>query len=303
MIEVFISIAASELEKATVEAKVALVKEIMELTNSYSFLEKESSKRNKIAQRKGPSNDVLNKRNTESKENSHVSYHRLNQTGGHFFTTSSLHELLVSAINLYSDCYSNEPTASQNHSQSSCGKKMEQCLILISFALRACLHHLKSVATMRSGLSDDSFKTFFYGDVKKLGRPIMQLVWLLKSLPKLEKDSKKKEAKGKRNVESKGTQLFLALLCLKELFMVSLSKGQITEVIEDLLTLSTSELGEEDTLNAAEGINRQEQLIVDDQDLRNLHLFLDNKMKPLYCQLLMLSLPRESEVTLILSFV
>nr|CAD1833283.1 unnamed protein product [Ananas comosus var. bracteatus] len=173
---------------------------------------------------------------------------------------------------------------------------MIECLILISFALRACLHHLKSVATMRSGLSDDSFKTFFYGDVKKLGRPIMQLVWLLKSLPKLEKDSKKKEAKGKRNVESKGTQLFLALLCLKELFMVSLSKGQITEVIEDLLTLSTSELGEEDTLNAAEGINRQEQLIVDDQDLRNLHLFLDNKMKPLYCQLLMLSLPRESEV-------
>lgn len=300
IIEVLINVVASELEKAADEEKIVLEKEIMELVSSYDFLEKESiMTKQRSGNRKGSSRYVQDKVYSESKEYSHVSLQKLSQARRPFFATSNIHQLLVTALKSSNADYPDKHTASQNHSQSSSCKTWDQCLKLISFALKACLRHLQSINSMKTGSNGDPLKTLFHGDVERLGQPIMQLVWLLTSGPKLEKHLKKIEGKGKTNIENKGDQLLLSLLCLNELFKLNSSGVHFAESIEDMLNLKTPELHSETTIDTAQGIDNQQGSMLKDKSLRRLHLFLEKIIKPLYSELLSLSHFHESEVALI----
>ncbi|EHA8589521.1 Fanconi anemia group I protein [Cocos nucifera] len=296
IIEVFINVVASELEKAPDEEKIVLGKEIMELVSSYDFLEKESiTNKQRSGNRKGSSRCVQDKVNSESKEYSHVFLKKLSQARRRFFATSNIRELLATALKSSNADDPDKHTASQNHSQSSLIKTWDQCLKLISFALKACLHHLWSINSMKTGSSGDPLKTLFYGDVERLGQPIMQLVWLLKSGLKLEKHPKKIEGKGKTNIETKGDQLLVALLCLNELFKLNSSGVHFTELIEDMLNLITPVLDSETATDTAQGMDNEQGPMLKDKFLRRLHLFLEKIIKPLYSELLSLSHFHESE--------
>ncbi|XP_026659001.2 Fanconi anemia group I protein homolog isoform X2 [Phoenix dactylifera] len=291
------SLPSQELEKAADEEKIVLEKEIMELVSSYDFLEKESiMNKQRSGNRKGSSRYIQDKANSESKEYPHVSLQKLSQARRPFFATSNIHQLLVTALKSGNADYPDKHTASQNHSQSSSCKTWDQCLKLISFALKACLHHLQSISLMKTGSNNDPLKTLFHGDVKQLGQLIMQLVWLLKSGLKLEKDPKKIEGKRKTNIENKGDQLLLSLLCLNELFKLNSSGVHFAQLIEDMLILQAPELDSETTIDTAQGIDNGQGSMPEDKFLRRLHLFLEKIIKPLYSELLALSLFHESEV-------
>nr|XP_029120442.1 Fanconi anemia group I protein [Elaeis guineensis] len=297
IIEVFINVVASELEKAADEEKIVLEKEIMELVNSYDFLEIESiMNKQRSGNRKGSSRCVQDKVNSEFKKYSHVSLQKLSQAGRPFFATSNIHQLLVTALKSSNADDPDKHTASQNHSQSSLCKTWDQCLKLISFALKACLHHLQSINSMKTGSDGDPLKTLLHGDVERLGQPIMQLIWLLKSGLKLEKHPKKLEDKGKKNIENKGDQLLLSLLCLNELFKLNSSGVHFAELIEDMLNLITPVLDSETAMDTAQGIDNEQGSMLKDKFLRRLHLFLEKIIKPLYSELLALSHFPESEV-------
>lgn len=299
VIEVFINIAASELEKATAKDKANLEKEIIELVDSYCFVEKTTNLIRKGSGRKGTSRittqEIPPKTDTELKEHARVSLSKLSQTRGSFFSTSSIYQLLVTAVNLYTAVRFSD-RASQKHSQSSSCKKLEPSLKLMSFALKACLRHLKSVSAIESGLSGDPLNVLIYGDVKHLGQPLMQLVCLLMSGPKLEKDLKKKEAKGKKNVESNGDQLLLSLLCLNELFKLNSSRANIAGILEDLNSLATSEWDVEGRTDAAEGIHNGQDLLDNDPYAKSVQFFLEKKIMPLYAGCISVSFFQESEV-------
>lgn len=296
VIEVFVNIVASELEKAT--EKVNLEKEIIELVESYCLIEKKVELNRQVSGRKGPSKattqDIPTTSNSEPRVCSRASLSKLSQTRRSFFATSSIHQLLVIAANLYAAV---SDVASQNHSQSSCSKRLDQSLKLISFALKACLRHLKSISVMERGQSGDLLNVLIYGDVKHLAQPIMRLIWLLMSGPKLEKDPKNKESKGKKNVGSKQDQSVLSLLCLNELFKLNSSRAHLTEIVEELNSMSTSDWNLEGGTNAAEGTPKEQDLLENDPFVRSMHLFLEKKIKPLYARYISRSGFQESEVT------
>ncbi|PKA62238.1 hypothetical protein AXF42_Ash016030 [Apostasia shenzhenica] len=286
ILEVFINMAATDLTKATHIDEEVLEKELMWLVDSYDFVEKETGLNKQVSSsKKGSSKTSIqynfNKSDRELK---------LFLARGSFLSTTNICKLLVLAANSY---HANQES-SQSRSQSSLCKTMDQCFKLIMFALKICLRHLKSISCLRES-SDDPFKVLIYGDCKQLSIPILRIVWLLKSGSKVESDTKKKEAKGKRNLETKGDQLLLALLCLNELFSINPSEDHISELIEELVT--TSALGfEPGTVNAAEEINHEQAVMMDGLNIRRFKAYLDERIKPLYSELVSLNLFKEAEV-------
>ncbi|XP_058083253.1 uncharacterized protein LOC131231163 isoform X2 [Magnolia sinica] len=299
IVEVLLNAVATELEKATETEKVDLEKELLELINLYDSLQKvacNTKQGNGLA--KGSSRsitqDILEKSDQNTKEGPRATLLKLSQARSPFLSTSSIHQLLVTALKLYNVDASNTHTVSQNHSQSSSSSKTSfHCSKLIAFVLKACLHLLKSFPAMPN---DDPLKTLIYGDIKVLGCPLLQLVLLLKSSSKSGRDKKKKEAKGKKTLEDRGEQILQSLVCLHELLKISLHGPHWTGLIEDLVSASSFEHDLENGADACGDGDSGVATMVDDQHVRSMHLFLEKRIKPLLSELLDLSLHRESEV-------
>lgn len=299
VIEVFVNVVASELEKTPANNKDVLEREIIELVDSYCSVEKETELNKQGGGRKGGSKvttqDLPPKIDGETRDCPHASHLKQSQTRRSFFATSSIHQLLVTAMDSYKSIRSSE-VASQNNIQSSSCKKLDQCLKLISFALKVCLRHLKSISAMEGRANDDTLDALMYGDAKKLACPIMLLAWLLMLGPKVENDSKKKETKGKKNLDTKGDQSLLSLLCLNELFKINSSAVYMAEIVDDLNHLATSEWDLRDQTGAAEDVNYMQDLLEHDPYARSMHLFLEKKIKPLYARSISQSRFQECEV-------
>lgn len=298
ILEVLINIAATELEKAADHDVAVLEKEIMWLVDSYDYVEKELClNKQGSGIRKGTSKTIVQcKTDRELKDAPRTSQLKMFPVGGSLLATSSIHKLLILAVNSYNASSFTNQTTSLNHNQSSMCKTLDQCLKLISFALKVCFHHLKSFISIDGGSSGDPYKAIIYGDLKQLALPIMQLIWLLKSGTKAENNANKKEAKGKKKFENKGNELHQALLCLNELFRISPAKAYLTELIEVLDSLDVSELNLENTVEAADDMNPKQAVTVDDPYARRFHEFLDKRVKPLYSGLIALSLFQEAVV-------
>ncbi|XP_059632748.1 uncharacterized protein LOC132275304 [Cornus florida] len=289
IVEVVLNTVATELEKATDARKSDLEKELVALIDLYVSLEKETcTSRQGNGIRKGSqrnaSHNIMDNGNSG---NSKVSQDRVP-----FLATSCIYQLLQTAHKLYtSDCSSNV-AASQNHSQSSNTKKSTGYSKFISFVLNASLRHIKSFAVGK----DDPLNNLIYGDTKVLGPPLLKLVWLLKSGPKIETHQKKKEAKGKKDVEDRKEYIHLALTSLKELITISLRSVEQKGLIEDLLSFSTLENASRNAVDASLDDECELPSNADDQHTRSKELLIKRIIKPLLSELLELSFFHEAEI-------
>ncbi|PAN49744.1 hypothetical protein PAHAL_9G472400 [Panicum hallii] len=283
IIEVFVDFAASKLEKASDESKEMIEKEILELVDAHSGFERKTSNcREKIARRRGNAGDATDKHTNEPKENSNASLQKLREKRGKFLD-SSLYELSVMCVKQCdADSYNN---CSQRPSQA----KSNQSSYLISFVLKAFLELFKSLATKDSG----NFRIKLYESLKKLIQPIMQLIWrLLLDSNQENGGTKRNMAQGKKNIECKKDQLYLALACLKELLKPSVSGDHSSDIIEVIISSAPPII--EDMMEAGE-LDKNDTTMVEDRSTKNVHALL-KILKMLYARVLSQSLLRESEV-------
>ncbi|KAL6902181.1 hypothetical protein ACP4OV_005057 [Aristida adscensionis] len=279
IIEVFVDLAASKLEKATGESTEIIENEIMELVDVHSCFERKTSKsREKIA-RRGNSSDATDKHTSDPKENSNAFLQKLHEKRVRF-AYSSLYELAMMCVK---HCNAdNYDKCSQRPSQT----KLNQSSCLISFVLKACLEVFKSLA------AKEIMDTMKHEDVKKLLQPIMQLMWRLIPGSKQEHSGiKRNMTQGKKNTENKKGQLYLALTCLRELLKPSLSEVCSCDITEVLVSLAPPNI--EDMMDDGELLAMNAGTM--DPITRNVHLFL-NILKMLYSRVLSQSLLPESEV-------
>lgn len=287
IIEVVLNTIGTELEKGTEIKKADLEKEIIELADLHDSLDKDTCiSRQSTGVRRG------NLRTTPHDTPNVMDSGHPKLTHGQipYLASSSIYYLLQTTLKLCSTDCSKSVGASQNHSQSSLGNSSKYCPKVISLVLNACLRHLKSLPVMRK---DDPLKTLIYGNIKMLGPQLLKLIFLLKSVPKFVTDQKKKEAKGKKDVEDRREHLHLALICLKELIVVSSWSANLTGLLEDMASVYTLECPVSD--DECEAAAR-----IDDQHIRSKELFITKTLKPLFSELLALSFFAEVEVTALL---
>lgn len=277
---------ATELGKASDRNKLDLEKELIQFVELYYSLDKDTSfSRQSTATRRGntrtPAHDILNNMNS--------SHSKEMQGRISFFATSSIYQLLQMVLTLLDTDYSNNAEASQKHSQST--SKTSKCSSeFIYFLLNVSLSHIKSSLLLQN---EDPLKTLIYGEIKVLGSPLLKLIYLFTSGPKMVTDQKKKEAKGKKDV-GRREHLHLALICLKELITISCS-SDLTGLLEDLVSISIlQDAGLENECERAS--------TVEDPHIRSKELFILKTLKPLFSELLALSFFGEVEVTSICDF-
>ncbi|KAF6165439.1 hypothetical protein GIB67_017921 [Kingdonia uniflora] len=275
IIKALLNVVATQIEKAADTRKVDLEKELMELVNLHNSLEKNVSitKVSNGVKRGTPratSHDTANKSEQEVKDCFCARSLKLSHASKPFFTTSSIYQLFLMAIRLCNIDGSNTNGVSQSRSPSSSIKVSVHCFELVSFTLKVSLRQIISFASLEK---DDPLKNLIYGDIKLLGGPLLQLIWFLKSGPKLEMDQKKKG----------GELILVALTCLKELIRVNLYT-HLTELLQDLVS------SQDDDCRHLSEI---------DHCSKYVQLFLDKKLKPLLSELIELLLYRESEVSVV----
>lgn len=289
IIEVVLNGIANELEKATDANKLDLEKELVEFVELHKSLEKDViMSRQSTGTRRGNKRPAAH----DTHDNSELGNSKVTQGRISFLATTSIYQIMQMIPKLYDPESSSKIVTSQNHDQASLSKKSKGCSMIISFILTACFRHIKSFSVFRK---DDPLRTLVYGDIRTLGPPLLRLIFLLTSVGKSEASQKKKEVKGRKDVEEERECFHLALVCLKELITVSLSSPDLTVMLEDLLSFSTLE---DAGLDGA----CQTASMIDDQPTRNRELFIVKTLKPLFFKLLERSFSAEVEVNSFYSF-
>lgn len=287
-----LNIIGTEMDKKTEVRKVDLEKEIIRLLDLHQSLDKYmytyTSRQLSNGIRKGNILSApLDTPNTMDSGHTKLTKGRIP-----YLSTSSIYQLLQTALKIYNSDCCNSIGPYQNCSQSSSGNSSKCGSKIISFVLNAFLHNAKSLPVMGK---EDPLTTLIYGDVKMLGPQLLQLIFLLKSLPKSVTDHKKKEAKGKKEVEDQRELLNLAIVCLKELIIVSSCSPNLAGMLEDMVSVLTFQCPDSnDECEVATRIN--------DQHIRGKELFIAKILKPLFSELLALSLFSEVEVKCIMTF-
>ncbi|TYG53135.1 hypothetical protein ES288_D09G085500v1 [Gossypium darwinii] len=282
VIEVVLNTVAMDLEKAA-DQKVELEKEIMQFVDRHDSLAKEASTSRQSNAGKRPNLRATAKDATDDIDSGNP---KLIQEHTFFLATSSIHQLLLMALKLYSSESSDIKATSQNHSQSSSSKTSKSCFKIISFALNASLHHVKSSAAVGN---EGPMKKLIYGEINMLGPPLLRLTLLLKPGSNVATSQRKKESKAKKDAEERKEHLLLALFCLKEMITVSLCGSCLTHLLENLL--SVPELENADLHDECDQASE-----IDDQDIKNKELFIQKYLKPLLTDLMKLSAFRTVEI-------
>lgn len=282
---------ATQMEKATDIEKVDLPKELIEFVNLYDSLEKS---RSMSRQRNGIKRGNLRNAVHDSTDSTDLGHMKLSQARIPFLATSSIYQLLQTFLDHNSNDSSNGDTNSHNCSQSSSHKIPICCSKMISFVLNISLQQIISFTVLGK---DDPLKTLVYGEIEILGPPLLKLIWVLKSEPMLEADQKKKEAKGRKDVEDRSKHLHLALICLKELIKICLQNPHENSLLEDLVSLSTLEYPLRNVADVGSNCESEKASGIDDQNIKSKLLFVEKCIRPLFSDLLGLSFLREVEVT------
>ncbi|EEE59036.1 hypothetical protein OsJ_10793 [Oryza sativa Japonica Group] len=283
IIEVFIGFTASKLEKVADEQKEMLEKEILDLIDAHSSFERKKSKnKEKVAQRAGNSSDSTAKQMNGPKEYYSATLQKLNERR-ETFMDSSLYELVRVCVK---QCDAdNLEKCSQRPTQS----KLNQCHSLLSFVLKACYRMFKSLAAKGSGATTGNVRAVLYEDVKKLVGPMMQLIWWIMLDSKQENGGTKRNlTQGKKHMDSKKDQLYLALTCLTEMSKLSVPEDHPGDIIDVLVSSAPPNI--EDMVHCSQLLGRNDT----DPNTGSVHVFL-NILKMLYVRVLSQSLPRESE--------
>ncbi|XVF66198.1 hypothetical protein PTKIN_Ptkin10aG0016300 [Pterospermum kingtungense] len=283
VVEVLLNTVAMDLEKAMDQRKIELEKELIQLVDLHDSLAMDTctSRQSNLTKRfnlRATAHDTPD--NIDSGNNKLIPEHIP------FLATSSIYQLLQIALKLYGSESSNSEATSQNHTQSSSGKASKSCFKILSFALSAALHHIKSSAVVGN---EDPLKKLIYGEIDMLGPPLLRLTLLLKSGSNVTTSQKKKESKAKKDTEERKEHLYLALVCLKEMITINLCSSCLTGLLENLLSvLPLEDAGLPDECDLTSEI--------DDQDIRNKELFILKILKPLFSELMKLSAFRTIEI-------
>ncbi|CAL5393296.1 unnamed protein product [Camellia sinensis] len=288
--EVVLNIVATELEKVNNVKREDFEKELIELVDAYESLGKYTCT---SKQGNGTRRGIVRSSAHDIPDNSDASNMKLSQERAPFLATSSIYQLLQTALKLYkSDC-SNNDAASPNQTQLSSGKTSIRSYKILSFILNASLRHIKSFLFVGK---DDPLKTLIYGEIKVLGLPLLKLVWLLMSVPKFETTQKKREVKVRKDVEDKKENIYLALTCLKELITISLRGPDEMGLIEDLMSVSSPDHASTNMMDVSWDDECQQASGIDDPLARSKELFIKKCIRPLFSELLAVSFLREVEI-------
>ncbi|PWA72376.1 Armadillo-type fold [Artemisia annua] len=263
IIEVILNTVATELEKATNDKKIELVKEFVDLVDLFESLDTSATTTQNIGTKRGiTQSTALDPTYKNEPGNLKSSAERSS-----FLATCSIYQLFQTLFELYK----HDTTASQARSQTSTKLPNQHCK-LCHFVLNATLRQMKSYSCVAK---DDPLKALIYGDIKVLGPPILKLIWLL-----MQEDKRKNEAKGKKdNEDRKG--LLLALMCLKELLTVGSQSPDEMREIEDMLSKSVVEDASQD---------------MHDNESEREELFITKILKPLLSKLLHAKFFHEVEI-------
>ncbi|XP_010259501.1 PREDICTED: Fanconi anemia group I protein homolog [Nelumbo nucifera] len=293
IMEVVLNAIATEVESATDAEKLDLEKEVIEFVDLYDSLEKDvcATKQGNGIKKGTPRTTANDAADRTDAKGCRFGPLKLSLERKPFLATSSIYQLLLTALKLYNIEGSNASEVSQSHSQSSC-KTLNSCSKLIHFVLKTSLCQIQSLTSIAK---DDQLKTLIYGDIKVLGPPLLKLVWLLKSGRKLGMDPKK-ETKGRKVAEDREEQIYLALICLKELIMLSLQGHSLTGLFEDLVSVSTPKDDLENCMHDDPNNDSKLASGIEDQQTKSRELLIEEKIKPLCSEFLALSLFRTSEV-------
>ncbi|KAL3577547.1 hypothetical protein D5086_019051 [Populus alba] len=281
ILEVVVNTIATRLNNATDIEKVDLEKELVGFVNLHESLEKDLCTRLSTGIKRGNLRATAPAPGMAS--NIEPGNNRVTQERIPYLTTSSLCQLMQTALKLCNTECSKTIAASQHHSQLSSSKPVT-CLKIMAFILNHSLHHIKSYQTVAK---ENPLRTLIYGEIKLMGPPLLKLIFLLKSGKKLVTDEKKKEKRIKD--EDRKGYLHLALLCMKELVTISLQNPHLTGLLEDLVSVSTLEYPELDD-------KYEEASRIDDQHIRIKQLFVVKVLKPLFSELLAQSYFHELEI-------
>ncbi|KAL3505710.1 hypothetical protein ACH5RR_031092 [Cinchona calisaya] len=284
--EVVLNIIINELEKATEVKQVELQNELFDFVGVHEFMEKFAcTSRQGSGMKRGTvratASDSIDKLNTSDST--------LPQERVPLLATSSIYWLLKMGPELWQfDCSTTGPP-SQKHSQLSSCKASDRHSKMTFFMLNACLCQLTSLPSVGR---EDPLKMLIYGDIKLFGPPLLKLIWLLKSVPQLQK---KKEFRG-RKLDDRKEHIHLALICLKKLIAVSLCRSEIDELIEELVSASDIEQVPNDILDYDETNQCELAEDVDDPNARSKEKFIKKSMMPLLMELLKTSSSCEAEI-------
>lgn len=272
---------ATELEKATGDKRVELEKELIDFVKFHYLVEKHLGKPRQ--------NNGLRKANVRTMTNDIPDHtdsgcNTLTQEQIHLLATSTINQLLQTAVGLYNAGFSNASAASQSLGQSSFSKNTS-CSNIISFVLNILLCHVRSCPVI---VSDDPLKTFIHGDIKILGPQLLKLILLLKSV-----QSSVPNEKNKSRIEGQRENFHQALVCLKEVLMIYLQGPHFAQLLEDLVLVCTTEYG-------VDGENVT--YMINDPKIKNIEIFIVKFLKPLLSELLATSSFREAEVKSKFSF-
>lgn len=285
---------ATELEKATDDKKSDFEKELIELVITYESLEKytSTSKQSNSIKR-----GIVRSTAQDIPANIELGNSKFFEERTPLLATSSICQLLLTALELYKCDCSNSTSTSQNRSQLSSIKSSSRCSKFISFILSSSIRQVKSFPFVGK---DDPLMKLIYGDIKALGPPLLRLLWLLKAEQNFEV-SQKKEAKAKKDGEERKELIHLALVCLKELIIVSLQSEDQMGLIEDMVSESILESTSTNVLGTDLDDECEVGYRSDDQNTRSKDLFLKKVIKPLFSELLAVSFFQEVEVNASLS--
>lgn len=285
-----------DLEKAAESEKYEIKGEIMNLVSLYESLDIEkcmNHQRNCSA--KG---SVRNQENQDNQNDCHISVSKLSQDRRPFLATSSIIHLLNIALELYNATFPFAETVSQKQNKSTV-KTFDDCLKLISFTLMACHHQIIFFSLVGN---DDPVKTLMNGDIKSIACPLLQLVWILRSGFKFEKNQNIKASKGKKIPENNRKPLSLALTCMNELFIACSNSVYFADLIQSLVTLRPSGMDLKTKDIFFEDLEVEHGLHANLQGDEKTDFFLEKRIRPLYLELLEYSLFEECEVTFFLHF-
>nr|GEV47933.1 fanconi anemia group I protein [Tanacetum cinerariifolium] len=264
VIEVILNTVATELEKATNDKKIELIKEFVDLVDLYESLDTSAT----TAQTTGTKKGITQSTALDPTYKNEADNLKSSAEKSSFLATRSIYQLFQTLFELFK----HDTAASQVRSQTSTKLPNQHCK-LCHFVLNATLRQMKSYSYLAK---DDPLKALIYGDIKVLGPPVLKLIWLL-----MQADKKKNEAKGKKDNEDGKGLLLLALMCLKELLTVCSQSPDEMREIEDMLSKSVVEDASQDMhVNESE---REE-------------LFITKTLKPLLSKLLHAKFFHEVEI-------
>jgi len=287
--EVLLNMVATEMQKVNDAKRVDYEKELIELVDAYTSLAKYKCT-SKLGN--GMRRGIIGSSAKGTPDDFDASNTKFSLEKTPFLATSSIYQILQTAMKLYkSDCSTDIP-ASEDHNQLPSTKALSCCSKIFSFVLSASFLQIKSFLSVGN---DDPLKALIYGDIKVLGPLLLKLVWLLISGLKFGKDQKKNEVKVRKHVEDSKEHAHIALACLKELIVISLLGPDHTGLIEDLVSVSLPE-HESNKLDVGWEDDCREDFGIDDSHTRSKELFIKKCIKPLLSELLSLSFLREVEV-------